>query len=48
MNVYRYKYIAVIVSGALAGFGGAYLAVISVDLPRRADRPVAASSVWPR
>ena len=29
MNVYRYKYIAVIVSGALAGFGGAYLAVIS-------------------
>src|SRR5439155_7325809 len=29
VNVYRYKYIAVIVSGALAGFGGAYLAVIS-------------------
>jgi simple sugar transport system permease protein len=29
VNVYRYKYIAVVVSGALAGFGGAYLAVIS-------------------
>ena len=29
VNVYRYKYTAVIVSGALAGFGGAYLAVIS-------------------
>ncbi|MFI5099358.1 MAG: ABC transporter permease [Actinomycetes bacterium] len=29
VNVYKYKYIAVITSGALAGFGGAYLAVIS-------------------
>ncbi len=29
VNVYRYKYIAVIVSGGLAGFGGAYLATIS-------------------
>jgi simple sugar transport system permease protein len=29
VNVYRYKYIAVVLSGALAGFGGAYLATIS-------------------
>lgn len=27
VNVYRYKYYAVIISGALAGFGGAFLAV---------------------
>ena len=27
VNVYRYKYIAVTVSGALAGFGGAFLAI---------------------
>ena len=29
VNVYKYKYIAVIVSGGLAGMGGAYLATIS-------------------
>ena len=27
VDVYRYKYIGVVISGALAGFGGAYLAV---------------------
>ncbi|MGI8523317.1 MAG: ABC transporter permease [Nocardioides sp.] len=29
VNVYRYKYIAVIVSGALAGLGGAFLALVA-------------------
>lgn len=29
VNVYRYKYIAVVVSGALAGVGGAFLALVS-------------------
>ncbi len=29
VNVYRYKYIAVIVSGALAGIGGAFLALVA-------------------
>ncbi|MCW2830374.1 MAG: transporter permease [Aeromicrobium sp.] len=29
VNVYRYKYVAVLVSGALAGIGGAYLAMVS-------------------
>jgi len=29
VNVYRYKFIAVLVSGALAGFGGALLAMVS-------------------
>ena len=29
VNVYRYKYIAVVVSGAFAGFGGAFLAILS-------------------
>ncbi|HEY5248516.1 MAG TPA: ABC transporter permease [Dermatophilaceae bacterium] len=29
VNVYKYKYIAVVVSGALAGFGGAFLAIFS-------------------
>ena len=29
VNVYRYKYIAVVMSGALAGFGGAFLAIFS-------------------
>ena len=28
VNVYRYKYIAVIISGGLAGFGGAFLAMV--------------------
>ncbi|WP_418958724.1 ABC transporter permease [Streptomyces tritici] len=29
VNVYKYKYIAVIVSGALAGLGGAYLSLVT-------------------
>jgi simple sugar transport system permease protein len=29
VNVYRYKYIAVIISGALAGLGGAFLALVA-------------------
>ena len=29
INVYRYKFVAVLVSGALAGLGGAYLALVS-------------------
>lgn len=29
VNVYRYKFVAVLVSGALAGFGGALLAMVS-------------------
>jgi ABC-type uncharacterized transport system permease subunit len=29
VNVYRYKYIAVLVSGSLAGLGGAFLALVS-------------------
>jgi simple sugar transport system permease protein len=31
VNVYRYKGIAVVVSGALAGFGGAYLAIVAAQ-----------------
>jgi ABC-type uncharacterized transport system permease subunit len=31
VNVYRYKFIAVIISGALAGFGGALLSMVSVS-----------------
>ena len=29
VNVYRYKYVAVVVSGALAGLGGAFLALVA-------------------
>jgi simple sugar transport system permease protein len=31
VNVYRYKFIAVLISGALAALGGAYLALVSVS-----------------
>lgn len=31
VNVYRYKAIAVVTSGALAGFGGAYLAIVAAQ-----------------
>jgi simple sugar transport system permease protein len=31
VNVYKYKSIAVVVSGALAGFGGAYLAIVAAQ-----------------
>jgi simple sugar transport system permease protein len=31
VNVYKYKAIAVVVSGALAGFGGAYLAIVAAQ-----------------
>ena len=31
VNVYRYKYIAVLVSGALAGLGGAFLALVAAS-----------------
>ena len=38
VNVYRYKFIAVLISGALAGLGGAYLALVSsLRLPGRPD-----------
>ncbi|WP_435058897.1 ABC transporter permease [Streptomyces sp. bgisy060] len=32
VNVYRYKYIAVLVSGGLAGLGGAFLAIVSTGI----------------
>lgn len=32
VNVYLYKYVAVIVSGALAGFGGAFLAMVPTHI----------------
>ncbi|MBZ5740228.1 ABC transporter permease [Nocardioides mangrovi] len=31
VNVYRYKYVAVLVSGALAGLGGAFLALVAAS-----------------
>jgi simple sugar transport system permease protein len=34
VNVYRYKYIAVVVSGALAGFGGGFLAIVAASIYR--------------
>jgi len=34
VRVYRYKYIAVTVSGALAGFGGAFLAIVAASIYR--------------
>ena len=34
VNVYTYKYIAVIVSGALAGLGGAFLAIVAANIYR--------------
>ena len=48
VNVYRYKFIAVLISGALAALGGAYLALVSSPASRSA-RPVgAATSASPR
>ena len=39
VNVYRYKYIAVIMSGAFAGIGGGFLALVaSSGFNERADR----------
>jgi simple sugar transport system permease protein len=34
VNVYRYKFIAVLVSGAMAGLGGGYLALVSANIYR--------------
>ncbi len=34
VNVMKYKYIAVVVSGALAGFGGAFLAIVAAGIYR--------------
>jgi ABC-type uncharacterized transport system permease subunit len=34
VNVYKYKYIAVVTSGALAGFGGAFLAIVAAGIYR--------------
>jgi len=34
VNVYLHKYIAVVVSGGLAGFGGAYLAIVAASIYR--------------
>ncbi len=34
VNVYAYKYVGVTVSGALAGFGGAFLAIVAANIYR--------------
>jgi ABC-type uncharacterized transport system permease subunit len=34
VNVYLYKYVAVVVSGALAGFGGAFLTIVAANIYR--------------
>ncbi len=34
VNVYLHKYIAVVISGGLAGFGGAYLAIVAASIYR--------------
>ncbi len=34
LNVYRYKYVAITVSGALAGLGGAFLAIVAAGIYR--------------
>ncbi len=34
VNVYKYKYVAVVTSGALAGFGGAFLAIVASGIYR--------------
>ncbi|SDG67795.1 simple sugar transport system permease protein [Sinosporangium album] len=34
VNVYTYKYLAVVVSGALAGLGGAYLSIVAAGIYR--------------
>ena len=34
VNVYRYKFIAVLVSGAMAGLGGGYLALVAANIYR--------------
>jgi len=34
VNVYRYKFIGVLVSGALAGLGGGYLALVAANIYR--------------
>ena len=39
VNVYKYKYLAVIISGGLAGLGGAFLAIVAIEhLPGGPDR----------
>ncbi len=48
VNVYKYKYIAVIVSGAMAGLGGAFLAIVSTGIYQEARPAAAATSVSPR
>jgi ABC-type uncharacterized transport system permease subunit len=37
VNVYRYKYLAVVVSGALAGLGGAFLSMVASNIYREAQ-----------
>ena len=49
VNVYRYKYIAVSVSGAFAGIGGRFLTLVSSSgFTSGADRTAAATSAWRR
>ena len=44
VNVYRYKFVAVIVSGALAGLGGGFLALVASSGFSPARPAVAATS----
>ena len=44
VNVYRYKYVAVLVSGALAGLGGGFLVLVSSAASYQNGRPTAAAT----
>ena len=47
INVYKYKFLAVLVSGGLAGLGGGFLALVAANVYRdgQTDRS-AVTSVW--
>lgn len=45
VNVYKYKYIAVIISGGLAGLGGVFLSIVANPSTWRARQPTAATLV---
>jgi simple sugar transport system permease protein len=46
VNVYLMKYAAVVASGAFAGLGGAFLAIVAGNGYREGRRVVAATSGW--
>jgi simple sugar transport system permease protein len=48
VDVLRYKFVAVLISGGLAGLAGGFLALVASSTTATGRPAAAATSAWPR